>query len=226
MKVLVIDDDADLGEMLSDYLRRFQCEVTGHTDPLSGIAACKRSDFDAVVLDVMMPRLDGIETCRRIREFSSVPVLMLTARGDTSDKVLGLGVGADDYLAKPFEPRELAARLEALVRRSKREVRQERFGDIELSAREGKAYRVGDGGKKTDLGLTDTEFAALSLLVRHRPEAVSRDELFKLMRGFSRDRADRSSDILISRLRSKLGDDHRSPRYIRTVRLRGYAYIA
>ena len=224
-KVLVIDDDAELGEMLREYLKRFEFEVVFHSDPLAGLAASRSNEHDAIVLDVMMPKIDGIEACQRIREFSSVPVMMLTARGDTSDKVLGLGVGADDYLAKPFDPRELAARLDALIRRHRRMLTQAQVGDIEVSARAGKAYRVNDGNKQ-DLGLTDTEFAALNLLIKHRPDPVSRDDLFELMRGFQRDLSDRSTDILISRLRAKLGDDHHSPRYIRTVRLVGYAYIA
>ena len=224
--VLVIDDDADLGEMLRDYLKRFGYAVTFHTDPLAGIAAAIKGGNDVIVLDVMMPKKDGFEVCRRIRESSSVPVIMLTARGDTPDKVLGLGTGADDYLSKPFDPRELAARLEALIRRNARDIKKQVVGDIEISSKEAKAYRILENGGKEELGLTDTEFAALKLLIDNRPDPVSRDELFKLNRSFSRHFADRTTDILISRLRSKLGDSHKTPRYIRTVRMVGYAYIA
>ena len=225
--VLVVDDDEELCAMLAEYLGGFGFAVESRHGPEAGLDAVRAGRHDAVVLDVMMPGMDGVEACRRIREFSSVPVMMLTARGDTADKVLGLGVGADDYLPKPFEPRELAARLEALVRRHRRGLERAEVGGLELSQRSGKAFLDGgDGGGRRDIGLTDSEFAVLAVLVRNRPGAVSREEIFTLMRGYERDVSDRSIDILVSRLRAKLGDDPAKPRFIRTVRTVGYAFIA
>lgn len=223
--ILLVDDDTDLGAMVVDYLARFELIGTHYADPAAGIKACRNGNFKAVVLDVMMPGIDGLEACRRIREFSAVPIIMLTALGETADMVVGLSTGADDYLAKPFEPRELIARLHALMRRAAGNLTHTETSNIMLNHRSGRALRRLEGGKLEDLGLTDTEFSVLAELIKHRPEPVTRDSLFNLMRGFERNLEDRSIDIMISRLRGKLGDSSAEPSYIRTVRLVGYAYI-
>ena len=226
LRVLVIDDDANLGELLAEYLARFKMTVESHSDPEVGLKAFQERNHDVVVLDIMMPKIDGFEVCRRIRCFSSVPVLMLTARGETDDKVVGLEIGADDYLSKPFDPRELAARLQALLRRPAGATTDSEAGGLRLNYRTGRGYRDDGVSGEIDLHLTETEFSVLAELVKQRPEPVSRDRLFEFMHGFEREVNNRAIDLLISRLRHKLDDNHGEPRYIRTVRLIGYAFIA
>ncbi len=225
-RVLVLDDDEQLGALLADYLSRFGMAVEHCADPVAGLEQFRSSPFDAVVLDVMMPRMDGFEVCRRLREHSGVPVLMLTARGDVADRVVGLELGADDYLPKPFEPRELAARLQALMRRAAGGIASAKASDLVLDYKAGRASRQSSDGTASDLGLTETEFTVLAELIKRRPEPVQRQRLYEILRGFERSPDDRSIDILVSRLRSKLGDDPAVPRYVRTVRLVGYAFIA
>lgn len=224
--VLLVDDDTELGAMLVEYLARFELTGTYVADPVTAIEECRSGKYQAVVLDVMMPKIDGLEVCRRIREFSAVPIIMLTALGDTADTVVGLSTGADDYLAKPFEPRILIARLQALMRRAQGALTHTETSNIVLNHRSGRALlRQQDSAELTDLHLTDTEFNVLAELIKHRPEPVSRNDLFALMRGFERNLDDRSIDFAISRLRKKLGDSNHEPKYIRTVRLVGYAFI-
>jgi two-component system OmpR family response regulator len=218
-RVLIIDDDTRLYELLAKYLGANGVAATHALDGRRGLAALEAGVFDAVLLDVMMPGLDGLEVCRRIREKSRVPVIMLTAKGDETDRVVGLELGADDYVAKPFSPRELLARLRAVLRRSQPEVLSEtlRIGDIsiEVNARQ---VRIGPEA----IELTGIEFDILMALARRPGRVVPRDTLLSDAGRGDVSVGDRTVDVHVSHLRRKLGDDPRSPRLIKTVRGVGY----
>ena len=221
-RVLVIDDDEALNELLTEYLGRFGFAVRAVAHPEEGLRALRADPPDLVVLDLMLPGMDGLAVCRKIREASRVPIVMLTARGDVSDRILGLELGADDYLPKPFEPRELVARIQAVLRRGAPETDEEsvRAGALEVSWATCSATLAG-----RPLALTTAEFALLGLLVRSRGRVLSRERILDETRGVDWEAYDRSVDVLVSRLRQKLGDDPRRPAFIRTVRGTGYSFI-
>jgi DNA-binding response OmpR family regulator len=222
-RVLVIDDDEALNELLTEYLGRFSFAVRAVAHPEDGLRALRTDPPDLIVLDLMLPGMDGLAVCRKIRETSRVPIVMLTARGDVSDRILGLELGADDYLPKPFEPRELVARIQAVLRRGGPEMDAEsvRAGALEVSWATCSATLAG-----RPLTLTTAEFALLGLLVRSRGRVLSRERILDETRGVDWEAYDRSVDVLVSRLRQKLGDDPRRPAFIRTVRGAGYSFIA
>jgi len=221
-RVLIIDDDEKLGELLREYLGRFGFDVRTAAHPDTGLRLLKSDAPDIVILDVMLPDMDGFAVCRKIRETSRVPIVMLTARGDVMDRIVGLELGADDYLPKPFEPRELVARIQAVLRRGKPSEDDElvRVGSLELNWT-ARAARL-DG---KELVLTTAEFDLLGLLVRNRGRVLTRDRILDEIRGLDWESYDRSIDVLVSRLRQKLGDDAKRPAFIRTIRGTGYSYI-
>lgn len=227
-RVLLIDDDQKLTRLLSGYLQTQGFEVTVALDGASGISHARAERWDLVVLDVMLPRIDGFEVLKRLRHFSSVPVLMLTGRGSEEDLVCGLEGGADDYLSKTASPRELVVRLRALLRRSALKAIEERrlsdepqaplrVGALQLDL-EARAVRL--DGKL--IPLTNVELELLASLMRHNGRARSREQLMEEVRDRRFDIFDRSIDVHVSSLRRKLGDDSRAARYIRTVRGIGY----
>ena len=225
---LLVDDDARLGALVAEYLGRHEIDVTVVADGERGLAALQRSRFDVVLLDVMLPGIDGLEVCRRIRAapaLAATPVVMLTARGDDVDKIVGLELGADDYLAKPFNPRELLARVRAVLRRAAAvppRARAPRFRagrlEIDFDARE-----VTVGGRRAVL--THHEFELLSVLARAGGRVLSREQLMDALKGADYESFDRSIDVHISKLRAKIERNPREPRYIRTVRGVGYALV-
>jgi DNA-binding response OmpR family regulator len=223
IRVLLIDDDEALCGLLSEYLDPFGFTVRAVHHPDDGLRALAADAPDIVVLDVMMPGQDGFAVCRKVRETSRVPIVMLTARGGVMDRIVGLEMGADDYLPKPFEPRELVARLQAVLRRGQRSEGDEalRVGALEVDWGARTAHLAG-----RPLDLTAAEFALLGLLVRNRRAALSRDRILEATRGLDFEAFDRSIDVLVSRLRQKLGDDPRKPAFIKTVRGVGYRFIA
>ena len=220
-RVLVIDDDEGLNTLLAEYLGRFGFTVTAVTHPDDGLRTLRAAPPDIVVLDLMLPGMDGFAVCRRIRETSRVPIMMLTARGDVTERIVGHELGADDYLPKPFEPRELVARLQAVLRRADGAAPPDvlRAGPIEVHVASRRATLAG-----RELPLTTAEFALLALLVRHRGRVLSRERILDETRGVDWDAYDRSIDVLVSRLRQKLGDDSRRQQFIRTVRGAGYCF--
>jgi len=222
-QLLLIDDDTELCAMLGEYLEPEGFSVTALHDGESGARTALSGAFDVVVLDVMMPRLNGIEALRRIRVASSVPVLMLTAKGDDVDRIVGLELGADDYLPKPFNPRELVARLRAILRRGVTATENTRVNAGPLVIRPGE--RTADWCGEA-LNLTSTEFNLLEVLARHAGHVVSKGDLAEQALGRRLTRFDRSIDMHMSKLRNKLGllDDGRSP--IQTVRGLGYQLIS
>ena len=219
VRVLLIDDDARLFELLSSYLEQNGVSVKGAPDGTKGLALLDEGGFDAVLLDVMMPGIDGLEVCRRIRQKSNVPVLMLTAKGDETDRVVGLEIGADDYIAKPFSPRELLARIRAVIRRVQPEVPTERLtvGDVSVDLGRREVYR-----KDARVELTGIEFDILVALMRRAGRVVPRDSLLSEAGRGDVTVGERTVDVHISHLRQKLGDDPKSPRLIKTVRGVGY----
>src|SRR3954471_15595842 len=221
-RVLIIDDDEALDELLTEYLGRFGFAVRAVAHPEDGLRALRTDPPDLIVLDLMLPGMDGLALCRKIRETSRVPIVMLTARGGVSDRILGLELGADDYLPKPFEPRELVARIQAVLRRGAPETDEEsvRAGPLEVSWATCSATLAG-----RPLTLTTAEFALLGLLVRSRGRVLSRERILDETRGVDWEAYDRSVDVLVRRLRQKLGDDPRRPAFIRTVRGAGYSFI-
>jgi DNA-binding response OmpR family regulator len=220
-RILMIEDDARLAGMVSDYLGRAGFRLTAVGTAREGEARLKREAFDAVILDLMLPDADGLDLCPRLRALSDVPILMLTARGDLTDRVVGLEKGADDYLAKPFEPRELQARLRAILRRTSRSTPADilRFGRLEID-KGARIVRL-DGEERA---LTSYQFALLLALAERAGRVLSRDALMDLLRGEKLEAFDRSVDVHISRIRAAIEDDPKKPRRILTVRGAGYVF--
>jgi two-component system OmpR family response regulator len=221
-KVLLIDDDKRHSELLRTYLGRFGIDLLCATDADTGLARLESAEPDLLLLDVMLPGRDGFEICREVRKKSSIPIVMLTARGDVIDRVSGLELGADDYIGKPFEPRELVARIQSILRRveTRGGLRRLAFGgiDIDIDAR---TVRVDD----QPVELTSMEFELLSLLARNAGKKMSRDEIQAGVRGIDAAIQTRAVDIAISRLRQKIGDAGKPARFIQTVWGRGYAFV-
>jgi DNA-binding response OmpR family regulator len=220
-RVLMIDDDRRLAEMVSDYLGGAGFRLTLAPTAREGEALLKREAFDAVILDLMLPDADGLEVCRRLRTASDLPILMLTARGEPMDRVIGLEVGADDYLGKPFEPRELLARLRAVLRRrgAPRGADILRFGRLEID-KGARLVRL-DGEERS---LTSYQFALLLALAERAGRVLSRDALMDVLKGEKLEAFDRSVDVHVSRIRAAIEDDAKKPRRILTVRGAGYVF--
>lgn len=228
LKVLIVDDDRELCALIQDYLTPLCYEVTAEHDGISGAERALAESFHAVILDVMLPGLDGFEVLKRIRGQSDVPVLMLTARGDETDRIVGLEMGADDYLPKTFSSRELLARLRAVTRRTSRTAAPAGPGDEpELVIG---PLRINCGGRvailgETPLKLTALEFDLLVSLAQARGRVKTRERLIEEIGERLYDGLDRSIDVHIWSLRRKLGDDPKTPRFIKTVRAVGYMLL-
>jgi DNA-binding response OmpR family regulator len=222
-RALIIDDDEALAGMLSEYLEARGLEVVACPRAAAGLAALEGDRFDAVILDVMLPDIDGFEVCRRIRERSNVPILMLTARGEETDRIVGLEIGADDYLPKPFSPRELLARLRAVLRRTQPAEatarRPLRFGRLEID-RDARVVAVAG----EPCSLTGHQFELLVVLAENAGRVLSREQLMQSLRGHALEAFDRSIDIHVSRIRAAIEDDPRQPRRLLTVRGAGYVF--
>jgi DNA-binding response OmpR family regulator len=229
----MIDDDTKLSALTRQYVEPFGILLETADRPSVGLSRLAQEKFDVLVLDLMLPEMDGFQLLRELRgkrgeAFSQIPVIMLTARGDVTDRIVGLELGADDYLAKPFEPRELVARLQAMYRRSQTVLTPSSAasqllvaGALELDRKQ-KEARL--GGKS--LLLTTSEFAALELLMLRAGESLDRDQIMEALRGIEWDATNRVIDITMSRLRQKLGDDPKQPHFIKTIWGTGYAFIA
>jgi two-component system, OmpR family, phosphate regulon response regulator OmpR len=220
-RILLIEDDLRLAGMLEEYLGKAGFHVVHAETGARGLAAHGREAMDAIILDLMLPDMDGLEICRKIRVRSDTPILMLTARGDATDRVVGLEMGADDYLPKPFEPRELLARLRAILRRGRGGAKSDvlRFGRLEID-RGSREVRL-DGAPRA---LKSYQFALLLALAEHAGRVMSRDALLDLVRGEALEAFDRSIDVHVSRIRAAIEDDPKKPRRIITVRGAGYVF--
>ena len=224
--ILIIDDDRKLNELLKDYLDQFHMTVLTAEHPNDGLSLLRQQSPSLVILDLMLPEKDGFTVCREIRQESTVPIIMLTARGDLPDRVAGLELGADDYLAKPFEPRELVARIQSVLRRGasasgvhfEHERVQAKALTVNLRTRE--VFLDGQG-----LDLTTMEFEILSLFIKNPGTVLNREEIMDHIRGVDWDAYNRSIDVGVSRLRQKLHDDPKRPQYIKTIWGAGYQFL-
>ncbi len=224
--ILVVDDDAEIRSLLGDYLRKNGYDATVVVDGRAMREALARGKIDLIVLDLMLPGEDGLTLCRDLRSESDTPVIMLTARGEETDRIVGLEMGADDYLAKPFSPRELLARIKSVLRRTRSLPRNLRADDAHLIAFAGwrldvvARHLLSPDGVVTSL--SGAEFALLKIFLSHPNHVLTRDQLMLLSKGRDADPMDRAIDILVSRLRQRLGDDPTDPQIIKTVRGEGY----
>jgi two-component system OmpR family response regulator len=228
---LVVDDDREIRTLLGEYLDANGCRTLGIASGAEMLAALERGGVDLVVLDLTLPKEDGLVLCRDLRARSNMPVIMLTARGTTVDRIIGLEMGADDYLAKPFEPRELLARIRSVLRRARAlppgtepdgEIKRMRFAGwvFDLPAR----HLLNPRGLV--VALSGAEYRMLKILLDNPNRVLSREQLLHLTKGWDAEHVDRSIDIQISRLRQKLGEDARDPKLIKTVRSEGYVLSA
>ncbi|MBF0276756.1 MAG: response regulator transcription factor [SAR324 cluster bacterium] len=220
--ILIIDDDEKLCSLLQNYLKDFGFQVLLSTDPDAGLKKLRDFTPDLIILDVMLPGMDGFEVCKTIRKTHSVPIIMLTARGEVMDRIVGLEIGADDYMPKPFEPRELVARIQSILRRAQGTENEEtlQFGEMKIDFSKQSVFL-----KEENVNLTTTEFTALSFLVRNPGKVLNRDQILDALKGMESEAFNRTVDITMSRLRHKLRDDAKQPNYIKTVWGAGYAFI-
>ncbi len=223
-EVLIIDDDTRLSAMVSDYLKNSGYKVRTAPTGAVGLSELKKSAPDAVILDIMLPDTDGFEVCRKIRQTSDVPVIMLTAKGEETDRIVGLEIGADDYLPKPFNPRELLARLKAVLRRSHAGGPSDngakmQFGDLVIDPESRLITVAGEVAN-----LTAYQFDLLTAFAENAGRVLSRDHLMDLVKGQELEAFDRSIDVHISRIRSAIEKDPKHPRRIITIRGAGYVF--
>ncbi len=221
IKVLLVEDDVRLAALTSDYLQGHGLLVVHSENGPKALHELSSRQFDVILLDLNLPGIDGVEVCRRIREKSSVPIIMLTARDELPDRVVGLDAGADDYVTKPFHSRELLSRIRSAVRRARGEVGPELdevcVGNLRLLPAQLAVFLAGNA-----IEITAHEFAILYALAKNRGKVLSREQLLDLVKGNADESFDRSVDVHISRLRQKLGDDARRPTILKTVRGVGY----
>jgi two-component system phosphate regulon response regulator OmpR len=223
-RILVVDDDASLRELLTDYLRQEGFEVSGVEDGVGMFAWLEEHQADLLILDLMLPGDDGLTLARRLHTRNNIPIIMLSARGEDIDRIVGLEVGADDYLAKPFNPRELLARIRAVLRRrapvaTQADAESITFGPYRLDLPARRLTRDGEA-----VALTGSEFDLLRIFVEHPNQMLHRDRLLDLLRGYERNPFDRSIDVQVARLRAKIEPNKKQPIYIRTVWGRGYMF--
>lgn len=222
-KIVIIDDDEKLLSLLNEYLVKngFICSL--FENPTEALRYLRNNIPDLIILDIMLPEIDGFEVCKRIRQTQETPIIMLTARGDVMDKVIGLELGADDYLSKPFEPRELLARINSILRRLEKNVIKDEiieFEDFEIQINSRNFIMSGE-----NLDLTSTEFELLSLFARNNGKVLTRDFIMQNTKGISWQSFDRSVDVMVSRLRNKLDSENKES-YIKTVHSVGYLFTA
>jgi two-component system, OmpR family, response regulator len=225
-RILIVDDDAEIRTLLGAYFARTGLEATAVGDGKAMWRALGAGHFDLVVLDLMLPGDDGLTLCRELRTKSDVPVIMLTARGDETDRIVGLEMGADDYLPKPFNPRELLARIKVVLKRTRSlppNMRPDDRRELVFAGWKLDTVRrllVSPAGVATPL--SGAEYRLLRILLAHPNRVLTRDQLVDMTQGRSADPLDRSIDVQVSRLRHRLGDDPKDPRLIKTVRGEGY----
>ncbi len=218
--ILLIEDDLDMQVLITDYLNNYDFNVSAYAKPKEALEVLKHSKekYAVVILDLMLPQMDGFDVCKEIRGISSVPIIISSARGELSDKILGFDFGADDYLAKPYEPRELVLRINSILRRTTN--KNKIVGDFEID--EEKMLVKVEG---YTLDLTQIEYELLHLFLKNRGKVMSRELLSNAVNGIEYNSKDRTIDMHMSNLRQKIGDDPKEPRYIKSVWGIGYKFI-
>ena len=222
-KILMIDDDVQLAELVEEFMSKNKFKLIIKHNPLEGLDYLEKNKIDLIILDIMLPEMDGFQVLQKIRNSLSTPVIMLTARGEVTDRIVGLELGADDYLPKPFEPRELLARIQSILRRSHSDagiVEYVKFKGLEIDKIKQEVELDGN-----HLSLSTTEYDALLLFVENAGETLDREFLVENLRGISWQSYDRSVDVLVSRLRGKLGETPNNTRFIKTIHGIGYKFI-
>tara|TARA_Y100000746_G_scaffold228351_1_gene236277 strand:+ start:416 stop:1123 length:708 start_codon:yes stop_codon:yes gene_type:complete len=217
---LLIDDDKKLGDLLRNYLQSFDIDLSVVNDPRKAIETINKKNPDLLILDVMMPHINGFELCKMIRKESDKPIIILSARGEADDKIKGIDLGADDYLSKPFEARELVARIHSLLRRTQKDTSS---GSDQIFEIDQQRLEVSLNGSVLDL--TTKEFELMDLFIKNPGTIFSRDEIIKEIKGIDAHLFSRSIDILISRLRHKIEHDPKEPKLIKTIWGKGYMFI-
>lgn len=230
IRALLVDDDAEIGILLCKYLEKFDIHCTAVGDGSGMREALSHQTFDVVLLDLMLPGEDGLTLLRHVRNKSNIPVIMLTARGESSDKILGLELGADDYVVKPFDTRELVARMQSVIRRAQTEAKNQQLAsENEIHFQGWKLHcpsRQLLSPQKLVVPLSNSEYKLLRAFLAHPKQILTRDQLLELAIGKSSNSVDRSIDLMVSRLRQKLNDDPRQPSLLETVRGEGYVFSA
>ena len=222
-KILIIDDDVQLTELLIEFLGSYKYDIVAKHTPEEGLEHLEKKEANVIILDIMLPGMDGFQVLRKIRENLSIPVIMLTARGEVTDRIVGLELGADDYLPKPFEPRELLARIQSILRRTHSSAAIVDYVQFEgMSIDKIKREVLLDN---EPVSLSTTEYEALLLFIENSGETLDREFLVENLRGISWQSYDRSVDVLVSRLRGKLGETPNKTRFIKTIHGVGYKFI-
>ena len=219
-EILLVEDDEEMVRLLEQYLAKYGMELFSLTSPLAAMDKLAIQHFDLVLLDLSLPHMDGLELCRQIKKhYPMLPVIISTARGDVSDKVIGFDSGADDYIAKPYDPRELVARIQAHIKRSKNIV----VANETLFRVDEQKFRIYKG--EEPLELTMAEYEVFALLIRHKERVLSREFIVNSVNAIQWESGDRSINVIVGRIRNKIGDDVKHPKYIKSIRGIGYQYI-
>ncbi|MDD3323741.1 MAG: response regulator transcription factor [Sulfurospirillaceae bacterium] len=221
INVLMIEDDTEFAEILSEYLAKYNIKVTNYEDPYLGLSAGIKK-YDLLILDLTLPGMDGLEVCKEVVEKYNIPIIISSARSDISDKVVGLQMGADDYLPKPYDPKEMYARIQSLIRRYKKTSAQEEEAVASEFVIDEKRHQIIFQGNP--LNLTPAEYEILSYLVKQNGFSISREQLVYNCRSL-KDKGSKSLDVIIGRLRTKIGDSSKEPKYIHSVRGIGYKLV-
>ncbi len=220
LKILMIEDDSEIAELLTNYLSQYNIELFNYQSPMLGVNALERDKYDLLILDLSLPGIDGLDVCKLVREKHDIPIIISTARSDITDRVLGLEVGADDYLPKPYDPRELVARIQSVLRRYNKQIEKTTSGIFRVDDDLIQIYKYGE-----PLDLTRGEYEILKLFIKRSGYVVSREYIADNIDSFHIESSDRSIDVIVSRIRSKIGDSSKRPKYIQSVRGVGYKFI-
>ena len=221
IKIIMIEDDSEIASLLKEYLCRFNMDVVNFDNANDGIEAIKlkKDEFDILILDLGLPDIDGLEVCRIVSEYSDIPIIISSARSDDTDIVSGLELGADDYVAKPYNPRELVARIRSVIRRKNKRKDEKSPKDFEIDEM---GMNIKKNGAAIDL--TSAEYEMFSMLIKNKGRVITRDFILENSKTMNLESVDRSVDVIIGRLRKKISDDPKNPKYIKSIRGFGYKF--
>lgn len=219
-EILMIEDDEEITLLLKQFLASYGMNITGFAKPSSALNSLEIDKYDLIILDLSLPEMDGLEVCKTIRAKYNTPIIISTARGDLSDKVMGLELGADDYLPKPYEPRELVARIKSVLRRYSNTNSHSNSGEFSINAEKMQILKDGEV-----LDLTQAEYEILKLFIEKKEMVISREFIANNVEAINWDSSDRSIDVIVSRIRHKLNDNPKSPKYIKSIRGIGYKFL-